>query len=62
MEEPTCPDFTPTLRALLPPGTRVIPVPTPADLPSPLLKHLCRALLESGGNPVMRSMDAPLLP
>lgn len=61
MEEPTCPDFTPTLRALLPSGTRVIPAPKAADLQSPDLKRLTVTLRQSGASPVPRSQDVPLL-
>lgn len=62
MEEPTCPDFTPTLRALLPSGTRVIPAPKAADLQSLDLKRLTVTLRQSGASPAHSSPLAPLLP
>ncbi|MXV19661.1 hypothetical protein [Deinococcus xianganensis] len=62
MEEPTCPDYTPTLRALLPSGTRVIPAPKAADMQSPDLKRLTVTLRQSGASPALHSPDAPLLP
>ncbi|MDR6220052.1 hypothetical protein J2Y00_003663 [Deinococcus soli (ex Cha et al. 2016)] len=61
MEEPSCPDFTPTLRALLPTGTRVIPAPKAADLHSPDLKRLTVTLRQSGASPAQSSPLVPLL-
>ena len=61
MEEHSCPDFTPTLRALLTSGTRVIPAPKAADLQSPNLKRLTVTLRQSGASPAHSSPLAPLL-
>ncbi|MCD0155636.1 hypothetical protein [Deinococcus sp. 6GRE01] len=61
MEDPTCPDLTPTLRALLPSGTRVIPAPKAADLRSPDLRRLTVTLRQSGASPAQSSPLVPLL-